>query len=99
MLLLSRYALQRAVFMPLGCSVPVETQKSRHAGACRLTACDPRRLDLRGLGIGSGFVRFRLFIWFIVRYRFSVIVWRCFCNRLGHLGGFGFFQRAGDDVD
>ena len=40
MLLLSRYALQRTVFMPLGCSVPTGTQKSRHAGACRLTACD-----------------------------------------------------------
>ena len=26
--------------MPLGCSVPTGTQKSRHAGACRLTACD-----------------------------------------------------------
>ena len=31
------HALQRAIFMPLGCSVPTGTQKSRHAGACRLT--------------------------------------------------------------
>ena len=48
----------------------------------------PRRLDLRGLGIGSGFVRFRLFL--------QLVLGRCFCNRFG---GFGFFQRAGDDVN
>lgn len=59
-----------------------------------MTKVYPRRHDLRGLDLGSDFIRFRLFIWFIVQYRFSVIVWRCFCNRLGHLGGFGFFQRA-----
>ena len=49
----SSHALQRAVFMPLGCSVPTGTQKSRHAGACRLTACDndlpPQELTCGGL--------------------------------------------------
>ena len=48
----------------------------------------PRRFDLRGLDLGSGFVRFRLFL--------QLVLGRCFCNRFG---GFGFFQRAGDDVD
>ena len=48
----------------------------------------PRRLDLRGLDFGSGFVRFRLFL--------QLVLGRCFCNRFG---GFGFFQRAGDDVN
>ena len=43
---------------------------------------------LQGLGIGSGFIRFRLFL--------QLVLGRCFCNRFG---GFGFFQRAGDDVD
>ena len=48
----------------------------------------PRRFDLRGLDFGSGFVRFRLFL--------QLVLGRCFCNRFG---GFGFFQRAGDDVN
>ena len=48
----------------------------------------PRRLDLRGLGIGSGFVRFRLFL--------QLVLGRCFCNRFG---GFGCLQCAGDDVN
>ncbi len=70
---------------------PTGTQESRHAGACRLTACDkglPPQAWPTGLDFGSGFVRFRLFL--------QLVLGRCFCNRFG---GFGFFQRAGDDVN
>ena len=87
----SSHALQRAIFMPLRCSIPTGTQESRHAGACRLTACDkglPPQAWPTGLDFGSGFVRFRLFL--------QLVLGRCFCNRFG---GFGFFQRAGDDVN
>ena len=53
-----------------------------------VTKVYPRRHDLQGLGIGSGFVRFRLFL--------QLVLGRCFCNRFG---GFGCLQRAGDDVN
>ena len=48
----------------------------------------PAGVDLRGLGMGSGFARFWLFL--------QLVLGRCFCNRFG---GFGFFQCAGDDVN
>ena len=105
MLLLSRYARQRAVFMPLGCSVPTGTQKSRHVGACRLTACDkglPPQAWPTGLDFGSGFVRFRLFLQRVLGRCFFGFPQRRFYDRFGRSErfiGFGCLQFAGDDVD